>query len=65
MSYELGKNIKKLRIQKELTQKQLAEFLYITPQAVSKWEAGKALPDASLLPRLSEVLKVSIDMLFE
>ncbi len=47
-----------------LTQKQLAELIGYTEKSVSKWEAGEALPPSFLLPKLSEVLRVSIDELF-
>lgn len=46
-----------------LTQSQLALKLNVTPQAVSKWENG-SLPDSEFLPKLAEVLGVSIDSLF-
>lgn len=59
----LGQQIKKYRLEKGLTQEQLGKQLGVTTQAVSKWECG-GVPDAELLPRLSEVLCVSIDALF-
>ena len=42
---KIGKYIQKLRKEKELTQKQLADKFGITFQAVSKWESGETLPD--------------------
>ena len=59
----IGKQIKRLRSEKGLTQEQLGKAVGVTTQAVSKWERG-GMPDAELLPRLSEVLGVSIDTLF-
>ena len=59
----IGKQIRKYRIEKQLTQEQLGLLLNITTQAVSKWERG-GTPDAEMLPRLSEVLGVSIDALY-
>ena len=47
------------------TKAKLAEAVHVTPQAVSKWELGQALPDIALLPDLSSVLGVRIDELFE
>ena len=59
----LGKQIKKYRIAKGITQEQLGELIGVTTQAVSRWECG-GTPDAELLPSLSKVLNVSIDALF-
>ena len=47
---EIGKQIKKYRTAKGLTQEQLGELVGVTTQAVSKWERG-SVPDAELLPR--------------
>lgn len=60
---EIGKQIKKYRTAKGLTQEQLGELVGVTTQAVSKWERG-GVPDAELLPDLSRALNVSIDALF-
>ena len=60
---EIGKQIKKYRMEKQLTQEQLGQLLNVTTQAVSKWERG-GTPDADMLPCLSEALGVSIDALF-
>ena len=46
-----------------LTQAQLAERLHITDRAVSKWETGKSLPDASLMLALCGILGVTADEL--
>lgn len=59
----IGKQIKKYRCIKGITQEQLGQLVGVTTQAVSKWERG-GTPDAELLPRLSQVLGVSIDALF-
>ena len=57
---KIGLFIKELRNEKKLTQKELAEELSITVQAVSKWERGKVLPDISYLEDLSKIFEVSI-----
>ena len=57
----IGKFIKKLREDKGLTQEQLAEIIPISRQAVSKWERGLAIPDSSVLIRLSEIFSVTIN----
>lgn len=59
----VGKNIKKAREGKGLSQEQLAERLNVTRQAVSNWERGKTQPDIEMLQRLSEVLEVSVEEL--
>ncbi len=55
-----GELIRELRKEKGMTQKDLAEKLYITDRAVSKWERGLCAPDISLLEPLSELLGVSV-----
>ena len=59
----LPANLKKYRILKELTQEDVAEFLRITPQSVSKWERGESYPDITLLPALANVFETSVDLL--
>jgi transcriptional regulator with XRE-family HTH domain len=60
---KIGKQIAALRKERELTQENLAELLNVSPQAVSKWENGHALPETSLLPSLANALDTSIDSL--
>ena len=59
----IGKNITKYRKSKHLTQAQLAEWVFVTPQNISKWENGYSLPDVQHLCLLSDVLGVSLDKL--
>jgi transcriptional regulator with XRE-family HTH domain len=59
----LGETIKKLRKQKDITQEQLAEYLNISSQAVSKWETDLSLPDITLIPALANIFDVSADVL--
>lgn len=59
----LGERIRKLRNERNLTQLELANLLFVTDRAISKWEQGKGNPDISLLPLLAESLNVSIDYL--
>ena len=61
----LSDNIKKLRLEKNLTQEQLATKLGISAQAVSKWETSETYPDGSLLVPLANELEVSLDVLFD
>ena len=58
---KIGKFIASKRKDQGLTQLQLAEKLCITDRAVSKWETGKSLPDASLMPELCKLLKITIN----
>ena len=46
-----------------MSQSGLAEILLVTPQAVSKWERGIALPDIELLIPLADIFSVSLDEL--
>lgn len=59
----IGKNIAQLRKQKGVKQDELAKFVGVTAQAVSKWENG-GVPDTELLPKIAEFFNVSIDELF-
>jgi len=60
---KFGKIIKKLRLDSSMTQEHLAEILSISPQAVSRWETGVAMPDISLLPSLANLFNVTTDYL--
>lgn len=60
-----GRVIAELRREAGYTQKTLAEALNITDKAVSKWERGLALPDVTLLPKLSALLDVDIELLLQ
>ena len=59
----LSKNLRKHRVLKNLTQEDVAEYLGITPQSVSKWERGESYPDITLLPALANIFETSIDLL--
>ncbi|MEG0014270.1 MAG: helix-turn-helix transcriptional regulator, partial [Cellulosilyticaceae bacterium] len=56
---EFGQFLNELRKEKGLTQKQLAEQLFLSDKAVSKWERGLSFPDISLLIPLSKILEVT------
>ena len=55
-----GAFLARLRKEKGLTQKELAQQLYVSDKAVSKWERGLSLPDISLLTPLAEILGVTV-----
>jgi len=56
----VGKHIHRIRTEKRITQEALAEKLFVTRQAVSAWETGKALPDVETLERIAAVLEVDV-----
>lgn len=59
----IGKNIAYCRKYKGMLQRELADKLYVTQRAVSKWECGRSLPDISLLPRIAEIFGITLDEL--
>ena len=59
----IGEKIKELRLENKMTQKALADKLFVTAQAVSRWENGSSFPDITLLPEIASVLNISIDSL--
>ncbi len=64
MEHKIGLQIAKLRKEQEITQTALAEYLAVSPQAVSRWENGVSVPDICLLPQIAAFFNVSIDELF-
>ena len=63
MKETIGMRIQQARKQKGFTQSELADKLYVSAQAVSKWENDQASPDITMLSSLSEILGVTIDYL--
>lgn len=61
----IGKFIRQLRKEHHLTQKQFADRLGVTYQAVSKWENGKNIPDILLLKKISVIYRVDIKELLD
>jgi len=59
----MGEFISTLRKEKGMTQKELADLLSITDKAVSKWERDIACPDTQTIPKLAEILGVSVEEL--
>lgn len=57
---ELGKFIANLRNEKNLTQEDLAEKLFIDKRKISRWECGTSVPDFDMLIKLSKILDVSL-----
>ena len=61
---KIGKFIAELRTEKDLTQTELGEMLGVSYKAVSKWENGICLPDASLYDDICKIFKITKDELF-
>lgn len=62
-SKSMGEIISTLRREKGMTQKELADKLNITDKAVSKWERDLSCPDTATIPKLAEILGVSLEEL--
>lgn len=60
---DIGASIKKLRLKNGLTQNQLAEYLNVSMQTVSRWETSITYPDIFMLPILSKRFNVTVDYL--
>ena len=58
--YVTGAVIRKLRENKKMTQEELAEKVFVSSKAVSKWETGQGFPDVSLIEPLAKALDVSV-----
>ena len=58
--YVTGIVIRKLRENKRMTQEELAEKIYVSSKAVSKWETGQGFPDISLIEPLAQALDISV-----
>lgn len=59
----VGSNIHKLRKERGLSQKELAEKLNVIDKTISRWECGYGLPDVNLLPEIAKIFDVSIEEL--
>lgn len=65
MKMELSKQIKKYRMEQNLSQEELADKIYVSRQTISNWENDKSYPDIKSLMLLSEVFHSSIDKLIK
>lgn len=61
---DIGKNIRTLREQKNLTQEELAERLFVTRQTVSNYETGKTRPDVDTILKIAEILETDANTVF-
>lgn len=62
---ELGNKIKYYKGEKELSQEELAERVYVSRQTISNWENNKSYPDINSIVLLSEIFEISIDNLIK
>ncbi len=63
MIEKIGDRIAGKRKELNLTQKELADLLFVSDKLVSKWESNKCNPSIDIMPKLSKILKCSIDYL--
>ena len=59
----LAQNIAALRVEKKMTQLELAEVLNYSDKAVSKWERGESMPDVITLKAIADLFGVTLDYL--
>ena len=60
---DIGSNIREQRRKRGLTQKQLAEQLFVSASAVSKWEMNEAIPDIHMMMQLADIFQISVSEL--
>ena len=63
MSVKFCERLKSARNNLGISQKKLAEYLYVSQQSVAKWESDKATPNPETITKISEILNVSTDYL--
>ena len=64
MDTPFGENMRKLRTEKGLSQKDLGDQLFVYKSTVSRWEKGDRLPDATMIPKIARCLGVDSNTLF-
>ena len=62
---KIGERISLLRAEHRMSQSDLAEALYVSRQAISKWETGASIPDLENVVRMSEIFNVTTDYLLK
>ena len=60
-----GEFLKQLRLEKQMTQEQLAEKFNVSSRSVSRWETGRNLPDISLLVEIADFYDVDVREIIE
>ena len=59
----ISQRIRELRVEKGMSQKELSSQLFVSPQAISKWERNDATPNPEAIARMAEIFDVSADYL--
>ena len=60
---KINETIRQRRIERNLTQEQVAHYLGVTAPAVNKWEKGTSYPDITILPALARILETDLNTL--
>jgi transcriptional regulator with XRE-family HTH domain len=63
MNLKITENLKRLRKERKLTQEDLAKFIGVSFQVISKWECGDSYPDITVLPVLAKFFNLTVDEL--
>ena len=63
MNVVFAETLKKLRIERGFSQRELAKAMYVTQSTIARWESGKRLPDAAMILRLAECLGTDVGLL--
>ena len=63
MNMQFAETLKKLRIERGLSQREIAEQIFVTRPTVARWENGNRLPDAVMISRLSQCLDAPVSTL--
>ena len=58
-----AETLKKLRVERGLSQRELADRVYVTRSAIARWENGSRLPDAAMISRLAAFFRIDVTML--
>ena len=64
MNLRFAETLKRLRTQKGLSQRELAERMYVNRSTITRWESGSRLPDVEMISRLSQCLGINVGTLF-
>ncbi len=63
MGIQFAKALKKLRTEKQISQRELADMMYVTRSTIAHWENGSRLPDITMITRLSQCLNEDVNTL--
>ncbi|QVK16873.1 helix-turn-helix transcriptional regulator [Mycoplasmatota bacterium] len=61
----INENIKKYRLEKGITQQEIADKLFVTRQCISRWEQGKSVPDIESLEKLASILEITVSEIID